>query len=331
MNNKLNMNSWSEYLGTVVVGNEPDDRYIEVFCPELLPLVKGEVTSNREEITTTVIGTDEIPQVSRKINVGLTLRCEYIGNGGDVSIPDVVSGERVLIRRMDGDDRYFWQPYRYNNIRRTTEHRAFRIMDKEHNQEPTNEDETYVVEFDSRIGKKIRGIRLHTGNGSNEQFRYTVHIDTENNQIIIEDDAQNIIHLRSTQKQIELKNTTGSYVFIDDRDVKVHAVRDVSVTADRDITATATRDINAIANNNVNIHAKRNLMFSADNTSMGTTKGQFEWVAGGPITYKAPVIKLQAPKVTIDASITNIIGNVTIGGTLKVNGYSTFNGGTGLD
>jgi hypothetical protein len=308
-------NHWSKEIGFVVSGNDRDDPNIEVFCPEFLPLAEGELTDEQVDVQVTVEGTDEIPQSPKNIKTSMTIKCEYIGNGEGVSIPDMVPGEQVLVHKMLGDDRYFWTPYRYRNVRRMFEHRKFEIMTKKHNGEPTSEDETYSIEFDSSADGNIRGIRIHTGDGRDEAFKYTFYIDTGSGKVTLKDDAGNFIELRSGSKQIEMQNSSKSYVLIDDKDIKVRAPQDISVDGGRHVDVKAQQ--------NVTLHALQNLSLKADGTAECSCGGAMYWKSSGIYTIEAPTIVLNTNNL-------KVTGNVDIGKNLNVRGYSTSNGGTGF-
>lgn len=286
------------WRGSGIVVTEVDERNkskIQIYCPELCPVLQGKIEDKPEEETVSMTGTDEIPQKPVKIKLTTNIYAEYLGDAHGASVPDVVPGEQVMVHRHRGDDRFFWIPYRNNDHYRQVEHYRISCMNKEH-QDPESEDETYFLEIDT---KYVKGIRMKTSDKMDEDFVYLWEIDPVNNTYVLQDNVGNFIQLHSDKpdgqtQSITLRNNRGTYAKL---------ISDfIYANAPKDIVGNAGNDINVTAGNNINAYAEVGIYAYAGETIYGQAE-------------KSATVK--APSITLD-------GNVTITGTLNTGGVATF-------
>lgn len=238
---------WWKGSGIVAdVAKEKNDPVIKVLCPELTPLISGEITPNPFEMSINKLtGIDpETPVTPSVIKLTSCLTCYYLGDPQSMDVPDVAFGERVFVLNFKGDDKYWWIPYHSDSFLRRNEHIRIKAMNKRHSNIPT-EEEVYEIEVDTKYNKHIL---LRTTKGDGEAFAYTIKIDAVSNTVSIMDDIGNSIIIDSNKPSITLLNSDKTQVKLEKADILMEALGSITMRAREIIQDTPTVSSTGIVN-----------------------------------------------------------------------------------
>ncbi|MNG19264.1 hypothetical protein D3C84_1034060 [compost metagenome] len=105
------------------------------------------------------------------------------------------------------------------------------------------------------------------------------------------DDIGNFLNVQSKVNLIHLQNAKGTFVKIDQQDIKMYAPQDMFADIKRNIEVKAGKDIKVTAGNNIDVEAKQNLR---------TKGGVLASIDGGgsKMTLTAAGTTLKTPKFT---------------------------------
>jgi hypothetical protein len=305
-------NEWNVGCGIVVEGvQSQNDPFIYAVVPRTSPLIQGELTNETEEVELSdVQGTDEIPQPKTKVQVTVTLKCEYLGDAHGMSVPDIVPGEQVFVYNHIGDDRFFWLPYREDAYLRLTEHHRISAMNKQENLPVSDPDaDTWFMEVDSKHNRRIR---LFTNQGREEAFGYTIEILPDDTTVEIRDTIGNSIMLESSNNHIKSKNADGSFTEIKGKNGKTYVPNNLQAEAGNVMEMKAGTHVDVEAPT-INLLGMFNMYGSRAKSATNAyvlgnwkLKGSMEVI--GPVKFIGNL---------------DIVGNTRIVGNLTVTGHTT--------
>ncbi len=212
-------------FGIVAANKALSSKTIEVTPTELLNMSDGELTDN---YSTAVVKTVDSTGASSEstINSTSTVTATWLPFGSNrATAPDVRRGEKVCVWKYADADKYYWSELEYEGKLRQLETIIFCISNtQETDQEPTPEN-TYFVEWSTH--NKI--LHVHTSKSDGEKFSYDLMINAKDGNIIIQDDIENAFMLDSVEKRLFLRNTSGSFLDIDKKNITLSAVDELKL------------------------------------------------------------------------------------------------------
>jgi hypothetical protein len=221
------------YNGIVVEDKPLSSRIIKVWCQELLPFITGKLTA--VEAPTSVNVTETLTNTYQgSAKVKNYIEAEYLdmfSNRQDP--PDVVQGEPVKIYQYADSPKYYWLSVGRSDNLRKTEHFRLVIADTTSGGNPHTDDNTYVFEMNSKKGS--RHVLLKTCKGTNENYRYQIIINPEEDKVMINDDVGNEIILDSKNTEIALSNKDGTTLSLNKKNLLAIAIEDMVIKAGRQL------------------------------------------------------------------------------------------------
>ncbi len=293
------MSNVKMFIGVAVEDRQLKSRELKVFLRELSPYSAGDLKDSTASETYIIKGTEG--SLSGNVKTTNCVTADYFGLNSNRSFPpDIVTGEQVLVFQYADEDKYYWLSAGRDDNLRHGELVRFAASDDMGNVKTLNEDNTYFIELDTKLTKRMR---LHTAKSDGEAHSYDITIDAKNSFVSIRDDAGNSIELLSDVPQIKLTNNEGSIVDLNGSNVSVIAPETVLIRAGRELIMKApliTRTGNTVATGNVST------------TGNSTTNGEVV-TKGKLITY--------GDTVGNGGLVSN--GNITVNGTLNATGSVT--------
>ena len=221
----------------IVAANKPlTSMEIEVTPREDLTMANGEVTDNLSTANSKGKDADGASfETTTRSSTTLSARWLPLGSNRKTA-PDVRRGEKVMIWKFADADKYYWSSLEYNAKLRKLETVIFAISNTQDEDADADGDNTYFFEF-STHNKRVH---LHTSVSDGEPFGYDFMFDTKNGSVTLKDTIDNLIHLDSAAKRIVLKNATGSYMDLFDKDLFINVVQHMVTKVGGDMTTIVT-------------------------------------------------------------------------------------------
>lgn len=224
---------WNISLGIAANNVDPNDPIgsLDVIDIENTPFFSGEIGKQDKDITFTCEDgwSNRTHSTCKTSNVVPTV---FFGRT-NMTIPNVVKDEQVLIIRYGGDDKAYWFPTRQDDkLRKQEQVRIYAASD------PTKikvlgDDNTFFIEIDTRTDKKK--IHLSTSKKDGESHRYDILMDAKNSMISINDDDDNKIQLMTDKTRILLQNKEGTKVDLDKKNIFLKATDSIYLIAENRI------------------------------------------------------------------------------------------------
>lgn len=260
---------WYEYIGisntTITDGMTP---VIEVYMPEFLPNVNGELPHEENKSGTTTCPFD-VTCGSYSIMSTRVITVTYLGDANHL-VPCVHKGERVRILNYAGTEQYYWTELgRDAGLRRHERIRWFAMAQptsvKSPEYEDVKDDNAYFIEFNTNPGSKE--FHIHTSILEGEHHPYDMHILPEKGMFILRDDILNEIKLWSDEHKWRWENTDGSYIEIDKENITVFCKDTIKMIAGK--------NIKVFAGDSFSLHAPVHSHTGESRQSMFSTRDWF--------------------------------------------------------
>lgn len=275
-------------VGVSATNIEIMSKIIQVTPTEWLPMHDGEMVSNPTKMSfkaTDVDGTES----QGAILLDQTIQATWLPGGSNrVTAPTIRRGEHVEIWASDTDDKFYWKVMGIDDHLRKLETIIIGISNT------TNEDVTelntenmYWLEFSTHSKR----IAFSSSKSNGEAYQHEIFIDTDNSEFTYTDDIGNLINVQSKVNLIHLQNAKGTFLKLDQKDIKFFAPQDVLGDVTRNITVKAGKDIKISAGNDFAMDAKNNL--TAKGGVMASIDG-----GGSKMTLTAGGTTLKTPKFT---------------------------------
>lgn len=238
-------------IGIVAEDKPTNTNDLLVYPNEKLPFRDGSVESNIE--TTIAEGVDRSGKAYQdKVSTDITLRCKWLnlGSSNRVTAPDVVKGERVFIYQYGSKNEYYWVTTGLDDGMRSKETILFRLAN---NTDKSDIDGTDGNSVWLELSTHKKTFTFHTSSADGEAFTYAIRIDTGNSSVVITDNTNNRIALYSEQNKIELINSIGTNVTIEEKDITLSAPENINIKC-RNLNIES--ESNDIQSNDTNIESK---------------------------------------------------------------------------
>lgn len=256
---------------------------LEIIPIEDLGYVHGEINVDRELLIASgvdMMGNSFVTQIETS-NVILA---EWMSLGSNrASPPSVRRGERVIIWQYGDFDKYYWTTCGFDENLRRLETAIWRFSNTRDEKET---DLTAENSYWWEVSTHRKHLTLMTSVSDGEKHKYTIQIDTANSKLLITDDQDNYFEIDTPAKKMTMKNTSNSYVILNDKNIEINAPEKITITCtDLDVKSSATTSFDA---------GTTTAMTSGTTTTMKA--GTSTSVESGSTTT------MTSPTTTIDAS-----------------------------
>lgn len=222
------MAKFDVFFGVAVEDKALDSRKLRVFLRELTPFAGGDLKNNARSETYTMkdeAGND----ISGNVKTTNNVVADFFGmNSNSAFPPCVVAGEQVIVFKYEGEDKYYWMPAGRDDNMRKTEIMRLAVSGDNAENKSLSESNTYFVEMDSKVGKRIR---MHTSKANGEAFGYDFSMDAGTNTITLGDDVGNKVIIDSNTNKLTLTNKEGSVISLNGKDIVIMAAGNLVMRA----------------------------------------------------------------------------------------------------
>lgn len=265
------MSNFEVFVGVAVEDKELSSRQLKVFLRELTPFAGGKLADNTRTETYT-IANETGDKISGNVKTTNNVVADFFGLSTNSAFPpDVVAGEQVYVLKYADEDKYYWISAGRDDNLRKGEIIRMSASGEMSSDKTLSENNTYFVELDTKLGKRIR---IHTSKTNGEAFGYDVIIDAANNFISISDDTGNSFELASQEKRLTLKNSSGSVFNIVDQNISILAEGVVAIKSSQEIVLSAPKvSAHGALSNNGDMTNKGNMNTNGNITASGTVHG----------------------------------------------------------
>jgi hypothetical protein len=216
---------------------------VEITPTEWLTMRDGELTDNPQQLafaTTDSQGN----AITGKVAGNNTIKCTWMPAGTNrLSPPDVRRGNRVEIWQAANQDKFWWRDMGLDDHLKKLETIVWGISASTQEQEPgvdtvLSPANMYWIEFSSHSKK----LAFSSCKANGEPFLYEMYFDFDKGEFNIKDDIGNFINLVSALKLIHLQNAEGTFIKLDEKDIKMYAPQDMLVDVARNMTVTVGKN-----------------------------------------------------------------------------------------
>ena len=211
---------------------------LQVIPVEKLTHIDGEVTDNVETKSTTgVDGTGN--NYSDNIDVSLAIKAKWLSRDPWLKFPGLVRrGEQVQIWRVGDSDQYYWELMGTSNHLRRKD--ILLLVISNTRDESTTEltaQNSVMFEINTTDGHIV----LKTPKNDGEKCAYTIQLSMKDSNFFVSDDIGNSILLASKEELIQLRNTSDTYVKLEQDKMELAANTSILIkTKDLNIQTTNT-------------------------------------------------------------------------------------------
>jgi hypothetical protein len=277
-------------VGVGVVANNKAimEREIEVTPTEWLPMHDGEMASNAAKMT------HKAKDIDGNESQGMMLtdqvvKATWMPSGSNrLSPPDVRRGVHVELWATADADKYYWKTMGLDDHLHKLETIVIGISNTtDESVTELKPENMYWIEFSTHSKR----LAFCSSKSQGESYQHELYIDTDAGEFMYTDDIGNLINVQSKVNLIHLQNAKGTFVKIDQQDIKMYAPQDMFADIKRNIEVKAGKDIKVTAGNNIDVEAKQNLR---------TKGGVLASIDGGgsKMTLTAAGTTLKTPKFT---------------------------------
>lgn len=192
-------------IGIVAINKKLNEDSIEVFPIENAAHLSGELNDKWDEINVTGYDAEgDSYQSKTKFTRTITAKWLSMNDPNRLIPPDVRRGDKVRIYQIGDSQAFFWATLdNYDRVRRleTVAH-GYSATKKEN--VPMNPDNTYLHGISTH---EKMCLLLHTSMDNEEEYKYDIFVDTKNYHVVIKDQIENRIVLKSKEELIRLETT----------------------------------------------------------------------------------------------------------------------------
>lgn len=279
----------------IVAANKAlDSDIIEAIPTEHMQFADGELSDTVNKYTAKGVDADG-KSYEHSLDTTLSVKAKWlpIGTSNRKTPPDVRRGEIVVLYQFADQDKYYWTTLFYDMKLRKLETVIYAFSNtRDESAEGTSEN-TYYFEISTH--QKL--ITLHTSKSDGEPFAYDFQLNTKDGSFLLTDDIGNYFSVDSKNERIELKNSQGSWIDMNKKDILITAPDFIKMKAGKSILMDA-------------------------GTSIDSTAGQ-------SMSMKTTTITTKATTTTNTVANTSFSGNVSIGKVMASNGLTVVASGGG--
>lgn len=275
-------NNFSVFLGVCVEDRQLKSRLLKCQSIELTPMMLGDLGDHTDFETFKFEDVLSNSEVSGRVKASNVVVADWFGLTSNRTYPpDIVKGEQVLLFRYMDTDKFYWISMgREDNLRRG-ELLRFAVSDDMSVVKKLNDDNSYFIELDTKVTKRIR---IVTSKSDGESYRYNLIFDAIKNTVELGDDDGNKFEIFSNEPRVRMVNKSGTLVDLNKENLILLAPDEMLLRSANKLTLTSNEVMIVTQNFNV----------SSDSFSLVGTSGS--------------------------ACASNITGALNIEGTMSMNG-----------
>ena len=204
----------------IVAENKPLDTHIVEIIPiEALNLMDSELGTDTVTMKTSGIDVEGQPY-KVEVDMGATLKAEWLGETNRITSPDVRRGEQVWVWRQGDADKYYWTSMGRDDDLRRLETVIYRFSGlPDNDDEAVSEDNSYYFE----VSTHDKMITLRTSKRNGELTRYLVQVNPGDGHLTLKDDLGNIIQMDSARTNILLEDADKAKIELDQENIAIEA------------------------------------------------------------------------------------------------------------
>ena len=272
-------------IGLVAEDKKLNEDIIKIYPIEILPLFDGELEPVNHNIKSSGLDLNG-DLYSVNIDVSNYIEAEWLGElSNRISPPDVVRGEQVMIWGYADSTEYYWTTLGRDDDLRKLETVIYAFSDIPDNDgdEPKGLENQYLVEV-STHGKHIT---VKTCKRNDEEYSYTVQLNTKDSCYMVKDDVGNVIYLDSKNTEIRSENEDKSYISLNKKNINLFAYENINLMAEDSIHLTALKDIVLKADNEIHTKSIEDTSIESENKINIEAKSDFNMVTGNIADLKS--------------------------------------------
>lgn len=282
-------------VGVIAANIEIMAKEVEITPTEWLPMHDGEMVSNAVKMQHKSKDMDG-NETQGMIIADQVIKATWLPSSSNrLTAPTVRRGEHVeILSSTDGSDKYYWRSMGLDDHLRKKETIIFGISNTEDESitelKPEN---MYWIEFSTHSKR----LAFSSSKSDGEAYQHELFIDTANGEFTYTDDIGNLINVQSANNLIHLQNAMGTFVKLDQQDIKFYAPRDTLGKVDRDVAVNVGRDFKLDAGRNIKMSAGKDVDIEAKQ-NMRCKGGILASIDGGGsiLTLTAALTTLKTPK-----------------------------------
>lgn len=273
--------SFKTLIGVAAVDKELDSRFLKVRIPETQPMNRNaQATSQSIDVKS---GSTDGTQTGTLTAVNF-IEAEYIGETNKPFPPDVRKGEQILLYMYGDTNKYYWRAMGTDDGLRRTERVRLQANATLANNAELDDTNTYGFEIDTRTAKFLR---LWTSKANGEKYAYTLRFDGEEGNLIIGDDADNVITLESEEKRITITNGDKSSFQIDKRNITLYCEGQLNVVAKEGINMQTNEQYSITSGNDYSVTTNARCTITSASSMSLTSQADTTITAVGAMTLSA--------------------------------------------
>lgn len=272
-------------IGVAASNKEIMSKEIEITPTEWLPMHDGEMVSNPTKMTHKATDVDG-NESQGMILLDQAIRATWLPGGSNrITAPDIRRGEHVQIFASDTDDKFYWQELGIDGHLRKLETIIIGISNTtDESVTELNTTNMYWIELSTHSKR----FAFSSSKSNGEAYQHELFIDTDNNEFTYTDDIGNLINVQSKVNLIHLQNAKGTFIKLDQQDIKFFAPQDMLGEIARNITVKAGKNISIKAGQDFDCEAGQNMRMKGGVLASIDGGGSKMTLTAGGTTLKTP-------------------------------------------
>lgn len=255
--------------GTAAVNKPLDSRDLQIVLREVSGFMDGESSDNVDTLETTTLNRDGDTTVNQTRTSNVVTATWLPFSTNRLTPPDIRKGERLMVYRMEGTQRYFWTELGLDDNLRKLETVIYAFSANPdisiHQQSIEN---CYFLEVSAH--RKVTTFSTSMANG--EVTRFLVQMDGAAGTITIKDNHGQEVFISALDRVIRAINGDGTEAILDKQDARIYAPARIEVTAGDSMALKALNAFTADANT-ITITGKTQTVVSGGGASTMTLEG----------------------------------------------------------
>lgn len=309
-------------VGVAAEDKEKDSHELRILPIEILPDVTGELQSLVNTVEVSGKDASDV-EYTVKIKASSTIKATWmpIGGGNQVTSPDVIRGEKIIIMQLGDTDKFYWCPLgNTNNLRRLETVVYAWAAEPDPEKELDLDTNMYRLE----ISTDMKLIRFTTSNANEEPYTYEFKLDTNEGNFTFTDNEGNLVYLDSKERIIKAINSDETEATIEKTNMYAYAKDLMEFKCDGEVKGTVEKKVDITCNGEYIARAPK-MQFGKDDAVQPSVLGNNHATAHEDLELQinnSQVIgNLGIPTSTISAVKPVTVPNLNSGG----NSYSTVN------
>lgn len=274
-------------IGVIAANIEIMSKEVEITPTEWLPMHDGEMVSNAVKMQHKSKDLDG-NETQGMIIADQVIKATWLPSSSNrLTAPTVRRGEHVeILSATDGSDKYYWRTMGLDDNLRKLETIIIGISNTtDESVTELKPENMYWIEFSTHSQR----LAFSSSKSNGEGYQHELFIDTGEGEFTYTDDIGNFINVKSKVNLVHLENAMGTFLKLDQKDIKFYAPQDMFGDIARDITVKAGRNIKVSAGQNIDLDAKQNMRCKGGVLASIDGGGSILTLTAASTTLKTPV------------------------------------------